>query len=261
MSIPTFHSYPAERGSPSARSGNNWEATSTSEQDERIRLLTRLSDKLLSNREFEEKERYINELARQESELQHLKETIHEQAQQFEERGGVIKMHENTIQQLQLQLVEARQEKDNQIRNLDSTVNKLLGQVRELESQRGETTRKYESQVQQLQKEIELGRNSRGGAGGRPTGEETMLRQQLAASQEEISKLKAQVNAANAVAARNAANAKSSAVAPKTGSASPTGEDEVLIEEVAEEPVAKIERPQATPQTAQQAKPSIPDEF
>eukprot|EP01012_Entosiphon_sulcatum_P029920 TRINITY_DN3666_c2_g1_i1.p1 TRINITY_DN3666_c2_g1~~TRINITY_DN3666_c2_g1_i1.p1 ORF type:complete len:292 (-),score=84.92 TRINITY_DN3666_c2_g1_i1:411-1244(-) len=75
----------------------------TKDHEERLQLLGRLSEKLLSNREFEERERYITELARQEAEIEHLRNLVSEQARKIQEQDAFFKAQEAQMDQLRQQ--------------------------------------------------------------------------------------------------------------------------------------------------------------
>eukprot|EP00670_Eutreptiella_braarudii_P010964 CAMPEP_0174335116 /NCGR_PEP_ID=MMETSP0810-20121108/20514_1 /TAXON_ID=73025 ORGANISM="Eutreptiella gymnastica-like, Strain CCMP1594" /NCGR_SAMPLE_ID=MMETSP0810 /ASSEMBLY_ACC=CAM_ASM_000659 /LENGTH=211 /DNA_ID=CAMNT_0015453279 /DNA_START=23 /DNA_END=659 /DNA_ORIENTATION=+ len=110
--------------------------------DERVRILDRLASKLLDSRMIEERERLITELARQESELCHLRAALKEQTQANEEAHIAMKNQEKVIQELKAQGKDPTAEK---------TVELLQKQLMEKES----ALKLLEASNKQLQDQVE----------------------------------------------------------------------------------------------------------
>uniref|UniRef100_A0A7S1IKN2 Uncharacterized protein n=1 Tax=Eutreptiella gymnastica TaxID=73025 RepID=A0A7S1IKN2_9EUGL len=76
------------------------------ESDERVRLLNRLATKLMDSRWVEERERLINELAHQESEIGTLQKANQEQATQMKTQQATIQTLRENASGLERQMEE-----------------------------------------------------------------------------------------------------------------------------------------------------------
>lgn len=137
-----------------------WEMCRPNESDERLRILNRLAQKLLDNRMFEERERLINELARQEAELQHLREGMCEQMQKHEEQHLFIKNQEATMQQLKQKMMD-RDLKEQDSSKCNEVLSKnLRQQLTELQTAKLEEARRYEMRIERLEEELQIAKRT-----------------------------------------------------------------------------------------------------
>jgi chromosome segregation ATPase len=196
-------------------------------EDERVRLLDRLAHKLLDTRLIDERERLINELARQETEIERLRETVRDQTKKIEDQNTMIKNQASASQKLNAQLVSVEAAQQEAQRTSDKTISSLKQQLTESNSAKEEERRKHVDELQKLKSDMQS--QQHGELLDLLRASESALKAQLAAAMREIQTLKS-----SALSNTNVAPAVQSSSTPHIVAA-PTGNDDVLIEEVEDE--------------------------
>jgi len=120
---------------------------------ERLRLLERLAAKLLDSRLIDERERLVNELARQEVELCRYRSLVQEQGEKQEELHAVLRLQELSMLSLKDTLAATEQELVATKRAGELTLDALRKQLLEKELQLHQERQAHEATVARLRAE------------------------------------------------------------------------------------------------------------